>query len=270
MTWKFSVGLALSAALAGCGGNAENNKEEPVEKKAIVAILLFDKSGSNQIDGEAVKKAVGEAVEGMLVRPKGKSGKALFCHGQNMIFCGTIDKKTIHRGLMPLHWELEQFCRAECDDNLPTGECDVKEREMNAKILRRKSELDSPVWAYRTEPPSDKTTTDVLSALVLVAGEAGMEKYGRKTMHVFSDMLTEVRNGRNFDTTPPNDVAEAHQWAQEDWATLKKQYGLKDAGFRGMRAVCHTPKTVKNLQKAALYWRHFFEDVLQTAPVGGL
>mgnify|MGYP005843662477 CR=1 FL=1 len=271
MTWKFSVGLALAAALAGCGGgDAEKNKEESVEKKANVAILLFDKSGSNQIDGEAVKKAVDEAVEGMVIRPKGESGKVLFCHGQNMIYCGTIDGMTINRGLMPLHWELEQFCRVECDDNRPTSECNVKEREMNARILRRKTELDSLVWAYRMEPPSDKATTDVLSALVLVATEVGKETYGRKTMHIFSDMLAEAKNGRNFDKTPPNDAAEARRWAQEDWAALKNQYGLKEAGFRGMRVVCHTPKTVKNLQKVALYWRHLFEDVLQTAPVEGL
>ncbi len=275
MTWRFNFPLFLGitlALLSACDSN-DNGAEvlqENTEQKPNVAILLFDKSGSNRIDSLAVKKALSEAIDEMVVRPKSKKGKVLFCHNENVVFCGTIDGKTINRGLRPLHWEVERFCRQECDNQLPTSECNKKERAVHEKIQHRKIELDSLVWNYRKEPPADRTTTDVLSALVAVANEINGDKYARKSLHIFSDMLTEVRGGRNFDRTPPPDDATARQWAQEDWAALKQQYGLKDEGFRGMRVVCHTPPSVKNLQKVALYWRHLFEDVLQTARVEGL
>ncbi|MCS7085087.1 MAG: hypothetical protein NZ534_03280 [Bacteroidia bacterium] len=271
MTSKYSLWLtAVFFIAAGCGDEAEKTASESPERKACVSILLFDKSASNRIDGATVRNAVVESVEEMVIRTEGKKNSVVFCHSDNAFFCGTIDGKSLDRGLKRLPWGVERFCRAQCDDEMSTSDCNLKERKVAKAIERSKQELDSLVWAYRNEPPSDQTATDMLSALVPVAREIADPGYGRKTLHIFSDMLTEAPGGRNFEKNPPPDDATARQWAQEDWEKLQKQYGIKAEGFKDLRVVCHTPPAVKNLQKVALYWRHLFEDVLQTRRVEGL
>jgi hypothetical protein len=266
--WGLAI-LSLTGLAAGCDNSAGDSGKDEFNRRPNVAVILFDKSGSNRIDSVEVKQAVAAAVDAMVVRPKEKKNNLSYCNGGSVLFCGTIDGKTIDRGLKQFPLGVD-FCRQTCDDENSTADCNRQESAANQKIKRRRQELDSLVWAYRMEPPSDRTTTDVLSALVLINREFNRGKYGKRTLHIFSDMLSEVKGGRNFDKNPPGDKNTAVQWAQADWDALKKQYGLDEMGFRGMQVVIHTPSNVKDLQKVALYWRYLFEDILQTQMVEGL
>jgi hypothetical protein len=107
--------------------------------------------------------------------------------------------------------------------------------------------------------PAFRSHTDLLGTLEVISDEVGPGQSA--TVYYFSDMRESMApRGRNFDSNPPKDVAQARQWADADAAALADKPVKRDRLHNvEVRIMMGNLAAKPNAGEVRAYWERLFE-----------
>lgn len=240
--------LLFVPALFSCGDKENQKTDNQASSPNIHTLIFIDKTASVDVKKAFVAQKYQQTLTSIIEQNFRKAGD-------------TFEIYYIHENTSKGR-TLSLTCRTEMEQTEGVNATDMEAIKTSYDLsIRKERNFVIQQSLNRLQTQNDNVSnleTNITASIPVIARLA--ENRGITKVYYLSDMVESVKNGRDFQVSPPKDEAQAEEWAKADAAKLKN-YQLNSPDVSMILPFEPTSSSKENNPTVTYYWQKLFENL---------
>ncbi|PLK46521.1 hypothetical protein [Emticicia sp. TH156] len=248
VTYYLLTFLFLVLSLFSCGDKETQKADNQTNSPTVHTLIFIDKTASVDVKKAFVAQKYQQTLTSIIEQNFRKAGD-------------TFEIYYIHENTSKGR-TLSLTCRTEMEDTEGVNATDMEAIKTAYDLsIRKERNFVIQQSLNRLKTQNDNASnleTNITASIPVIARLA--ESPGITKVYYLSDMVESVKNGRDFQVSPPKDEAQAEEWAKVDAEKLKN-YQLNGPDISMILPFEPTSSSKENNPTVTYYWQKLFEQL---------